>query len=90
MISVGSLTHINSIFKDLLKEETEKYVDAREERMGCVEKWSLSDMRVMTTHTVFHALGRLQVGKKDVIIKSFRDTGIYMAPDKSKDHLRRI
>jgi len=44
----------------------------------------------MTTHTVFHALERLQIEKKDVIIKSFRDTGIYIAPDKSEDHLMRI
>lgn len=83
-------THINSIFKEILEEETEKYVDAREERVGCVEKWSIADKRIMTTHTVFHALERVKKEKVDVTIKSFRDTGIYMAPDKSEDYLMRI
>jgi hypothetical protein len=52
-------THINGLFKTLLKEETELYVDAREERLGCVEKWAISEKRVMSTHTVFNALERL-------------------------------
>jgi hypothetical protein len=83
-------THINRLFKALLKEETEKYIDAREERLGCVEKWSVSDKRIMTTHTVFNAVEQLARYKKDIIIKSFRDTGIFMAPDKSEDCLIRI
>jgi hypothetical protein len=83
-------THINGLFKTLLKEETELYVDVREERLGCVEKWAISEKRVMSTHTVFNALERLQNEKRDIIAKSFRDTGIYMAPDKSEDHLMRI
>jgi hypothetical protein len=40
-------THINGLFKILLKEETELYVDTREERLGYVEKWAISEKRVM-------------------------------------------
>jgi hypothetical protein len=83
-------THINGLFKILLKEETELYVNAREERLGCVEKWAISEKRVMSTYTIFNTLERLQNEKRDIIAKSFRDTGIYMAPDKSEDHLIRI
>jgi hypothetical protein len=32
----------------------------------------------------------LQNEKRDIIAKSFHNTGIYMAPNKSKDHLMRI
>jgi hypothetical protein len=83
-------TYINSLFKILLKEETELYINAREERLDCVEKWAISEKRVIYTHTVFNTLERLQTEKRDIITKSFRDTGVYMAPNKSKDHLMRI
>jgi uncharacterized radical SAM superfamily Fe-S cluster-containing enzyme len=55
-----------------------------------MEKWAISEKRVIYTHTVFNVLERLQTEKRNIIAKSFCDTGIYIAPDKSEDHLIRI
>jgi DDE superfamily endonuclease len=88
-------THCNMPFKVLLRHYTELYADEREERLGegenqCVEKWSTSDKRVMVTHVVARAWEAFCRDKKTLVVKSFRDTGIYMAADKSEDHDIRI
>lgn len=83
-------THINKVMKQFMKEETEIYVDNREDEMGIVEKWSVSQKRVMCTHVVARAWERLCNDKSQVVIKSFKDTGIYMPSNKSEDAKIRI
>lgn len=82
-------THVNKIMKAYMREETDKYSQSWEE-LNPGKKWSVSDKRVMVTYVVTRAWKRLCDESQAVVIKSFVDTGIYLAADGSEDHLIKI
>ena len=72
-------TAVNKPFKELLREQTELYMDAREDAGDNVEKWSISQKRVMVTHVVGEAWNQFCIAKKDLVEKSFIDVGLNIA-----------
>ena len=72
-----------------MSEATDKY-SMKWEDSNPGKKWSVSDKRIMVTHVVAQAWSRLCDENKAVVIKSFVDTGIYLAADGSEDNLIRI
>jgi len=48
-------TAVNKPFKELLREYTELYIDAKEDAGEDIEKWSVSQKRIMVTHVVGEA-----------------------------------
>jgi DDE superfamily endonuclease len=76
---------VNKPFKEILREQTELYMDMQEEAGNCPEKWTTSQKRVMTTHVVGLAWSQFCREKKDLIQKSFTDVGLNIAPDGSED-----
>lgn len=83
-------THCNKILKNLLQDEADDYEAKFEKRETFSGKWTVSDKRVMTTHITAQALHQFYATRKDMIKKSFIDTGIAIAPDGSEDHLINI
>lgn len=83
-------THCNKVLKNFLQEHADEYEEKFEKNASFSGKWSVSDKRVMTTHVTASALDRLYTTRKDMIKKSFIDTGIAIAPDGSQDHLINI
>jgi hypothetical protein len=78
-------TAVNKPFKELLREQTELYMDAREEAGDNPEKWSASQKRVMVTHVVAEAWNRFCKDKRNIIQKSFIDVGLNIASNGSED-----
>ena len=78
-------TAINKPFKELLQEHTEMYLDTKEDAGDDVEKWSVSQKRVMVTHVVGKAWDQFCKEKKGLIEKSFVDVGLNIALDGSED-----
>lgn len=77
---------INKPFKSLVKEFTEEAQEHEKEEED-IDKWSVSQHRVVTTEAVGHAWEewhRLDA-KHKIIIKAFRDTGISLPVDGSHD-----
>jgi hypothetical protein len=48
-------TAVNKPFKELLREQTELYIDTREDAGDDIEKWNVSQKWVMVTHVVGEA-----------------------------------
>jgi hypothetical protein len=69
-------TAVNKPFKDLLREQAELYTDAREDANDDIEKWSISQKRIMVTHVVGEAWNQFCTTKKSLIEKSFVDRWI--------------
>jgi hypothetical protein len=61
------------------------YIDAKEDTGDDVEKWSVSQKRVMVTHVVGEAWNQFCKEKKSLIEKSFVDVGLNIASDGSED-----
>ena len=80
-------TAINKPFKGYLREYTDTYIENHSDSIG---KWSVSDKRIMVTHVVAQAWAAFSVEKCQVIQKSFRDLGVTLPVDGSKDHEIRI
>ncbi len=78
-------TAVNKPFKELLREHTELYTDAREVAGDDIEKWSISQKRVMVTHVVGEAWNQFCREKKSLVEKSFVDIGLNIAPNGSED-----
>lgn len=78
-------TAVNKPFKDLLQEQTELYTDAQEDAGDDIEKWSVSQKRVMVTHVVGEAWDQFCTTKKSLIEKSFIDVGLNIASNGSED-----
>ena len=78
-------TAVNKPFKELLREHTELYTDAREDAGDDVEKWSVSQKRVMVTHVVGNAWNQFCTEKKSLIEKSFVDIGLNIPSNGSDD-----
>jgi hypothetical protein len=78
-------TAVNKLFKELLQEYTELYIDAKEDAGDDVEKWSISQKRVIVTHVVGKAWDQFCKEKKSLIKKSFVDIGLNIASDGSED-----
>ena len=76
---------MNKPFKELLREHTELYTDAREDAGDDIEKWSVNQKRVMVTHVVREAWNQFCTEKKSLIEKSFIDIGLNIALDGSED-----
>lgn len=78
---------MNKPFKGLIKEFTEEARE-RKEKEEDIEKWSVSQHRVVTTEAVGRAWEEWykSVDRRKIIIKSFRDTGISLPVDGSCDH----
>jgi hypothetical protein len=81
-------THINAYFKRLLRDITERLV-AEKEKHEPMEKWSVSDRRIMTTWAVGEAWEQILADPQRVV-KAFKECGISVAPDGSEDDLIRI
>ena len=82
-------THINVALKKFLFEEADLYIDEINHGNGDIEGWDPSKKRIMITHIVDRAVRRLEQ-IDGLIVKSFVDTGISIAPNGSEDHLIRI
>jgi hypothetical protein len=78
-------TAVNKPFKELLREQTELYTDAREDAGDDIEKWSVSQKRVIVTHVVGVAWDQFCREKKSLIEKSFIDVGLNIASNGSED-----
>jgi hypothetical protein len=78
-------TAINKPIKELLREQTEVYTNAREDAGDDIEKWSVSQKRVMVTHVVGEAWSQFCTEKKSLIEKSFVDIGLNIASNGSED-----
>jgi hypothetical protein len=78
-------TAVNKPFKELLWEQTERYMDAREDAGDDVEKWSVSQKWIMVTHVVVEAWTQFCKEKKSLIEKSFVNVGLNIASDGSED-----
>jgi DDE superfamily endonuclease len=78
-------TAVNKPFKELLREQTELYMDLQEEAGDCPDKWTVSQKRVMVTHVVTEAWDQFCREKKSLIQKSFIDVGLNIASDGSED-----
>ena len=78
-------TAVNKPFKELLREQTEFYMDTREEAGEDIEKWTTSQKRVMVTHVVGEAWNQFCREKKSLIEKSFVDIGLNIASNGSED-----
>ena len=75
---------VNKIIKQYLKEYKEAYYDEHIEEQN-LGKVTVGDRRVLITHWVGIAWERLHVEHKETIIKTFRQVGLSLAPDGSKD-----
>lgn len=82
-------TAINKPFKGLLRDATEEYIDERAERGEDTEVWTVGQKRVMSTHTVATAWKRL-CQRPELVQKAFRDVGISLPADGSRDSELRI
>jgi hypothetical protein len=60
-------------------------MDAQEDAGDDVEKWSVSQKRIMVTHVVAEAWTQFCKEKKSLIEKSFVDVGLNIASDGSED-----
>jgi hypothetical protein len=60
-------TTVNKPFKELLREHTELYMDAREDAGDDVEKWSVRQKRIMVTHLVAEAWNQFCMTKRSLI-----------------------
>jgi hypothetical protein len=78
-------TAVNKPFKELLREYTELYMDAKEDAGEDVEKWTVSQKRIMVTHVVGEAWIQFCKEKKSLIKKSFVEVGLNIASDGSED-----
>ena len=80
---------MNKPFKGLIKEFTEELREKKEE-VDDIEKWSISQHRIVTTEAVgraweeWHRPG--SQSRQKIVIQSFRDTGISLPVDGSHDH----
>jgi hypothetical protein len=82
-------TAVNSMFKKLLQDAIDEYITTWErEHLG--QAWAVKDKRIMMTHVVADVWRRVCDEKKDIVVKSFIDTGIAIRPDGSQDHLINI
>jgi len=77
-------TAVNKPFKEYLREFTDTYVPERE-KVEDVGRWSVSDKRIMTTHVVAQAWHAFCQQKSELICKSFRDVGVALPIDGSRD-----
>lgn len=77
---------MNKPFKSLIKEFTEEAREHKEEEEN-IEKWSVSQHRIVTTEAVGRAWEEWHnsVARRKIIIKTFRDTGISLLVDGSCD-----
>jgi hypothetical protein len=76
---------VNKPFKELLREHIELYMDAQEDAGDDIEKWSVSQKRIMITHVVREAWNQFCMEKKSLIEKSFVDIGLSIASNGSED-----
>jgi hypothetical protein len=76
---------VNKPFKELLREQTELYMDIQEEAGECLEKWTTRHKRVMVTHVVAEAWAQFCREKRNLIQRSFIDVGLNIASDGSED-----
>lgn len=82
-------TAVNSMFKKLLQDAIDEYITTWE-REHPEQAWAVKDKRIMMTHVVAKVWCRVCVEKKEIVVKSFMDTGIAIRPDGSQDHLINI
>lgn len=82
-------TAVNKPFKSYLREYTDTYIEVRS-RSNPAEKWSVSDKRIMVTHVVANAWSAFTSEKDELIRKSFRDLGVTLPIDGSKDNQIRV
>jgi len=78
-------TAVNKPFKEFLREQTELYIDSREDAGEDIEKWTVAQKRVMVTYVVREAWSQFCITKKDLIRKSFIDVGLNIASNGSED-----
>jgi hypothetical protein len=77
------------MFKKLLQDAIDEYITTWErEHLG--QAWAVKDKRIMMTHVVADVWRRVCDEKKEIVVKSFIDTGIAIRPDGSQDHLINI
>ena len=77
-------TAVNKPFKEYLREFTDAYIEERE-KVEDVGRWSVSDKRIMTTHVVAQSWHAFCQQKSELICKSFRDVGIALPVNGSRD-----
>ncbi|RPA97235.1 hypothetical protein L873DRAFT_1691456 [Choiromyces venosus 120613-1] len=82
-------TAVNKPFKSFLREYTDTYIEIRS-HSNPHEKWSTSDKRIMVTHVVAEAWAAFTSEKGELLRKSFRDLGVTLPLDGSKDDQIRI
>lgn len=76
-------TAVNKPFKEYLRNHTDEYYDTAG---SAIEKWSVSDKRVMVTHVVATAWKAFCEEKAELVQKAFREVGISLPLDGSCDH----
>lgn len=82
---------VNKPFKGMIKEFTEEARERTEEEKD-IDKWSVSQHRIVTTEAVGRAweAWNNDSTKRKIVIQSFKDTGISLPVDGSRDHELKI
>ena len=83
-------TTVNKPFKELLRVETETYMDEREDREGENYKWTTSDKRIIVIFIVVAAWERFCTTKQELVWKAFKNVGLSISLDGIEDHLLAI
>ena len=78
-------TAVNKPFKELLREYTELYMNAKEDAEEDIKKWSVSQKQIIVTYVVNEAWTQFCKEKKSLIEKSFVDVGLNIALDGLED-----
>ena len=82
-------TAVNSMFKKHLRDTVDQYITGWEKaHQG--QAWAVKDKRIMMTQVVAQVWQMVCTEKKDLVTKSFIDTGIAIRPDGSQNQLINI
>jgi len=79
-------TAVNKPFKEYLREYTDTYLDEQTTNGHDATKSSVSDKRILTTHVVGRAWHAFCQHKQKLIMKAFRDVGVTLPIDGSRDN----
>lgn len=79
-------TAVNKPFKEILTRLSEEHIE-KMEALNPNLKWTTSMKRIQLTKNVAEAWRIMCTEKKEMLAKSFLDTGIYLHTDGSQDHL---
>lgn len=73
---------VNSPLKSILRDLTDSTIEWRGQEL---DKWTVSERRILTTHCVVEAWEEFCTSKRDIIINVFRNIGLSLPIDRSCD-----